>query len=170
MHRKQNAQKLNALWEHVVCGIPTWLFGKLKMMGKSKGWKTPNPLNRRRVHIKSPQGSNLLWQLPTQQWRGTWHTTQPVKQGTTHGCVWKVAQWCWGLTNWMGSWTAESGIEMKVKVIICKGGRCDIVRQTCRVRVYSQRRKKGHFQKFATGDLGSWGIQTWRDAQGFWLQ
>lgn len=146
--------------EHVVCGIPTWLFGTTEklMMGKSKGWKTPNPSKRRRVHIKSPHGSNLLWQLPTQQWRGTWHTTQTVKQRASHGCMWKVAQWCWGLTNWMGSWTAESGMEMKVEVIICKGGRCDIVWQTCRVRVYSHRRKKRHFEKSATGDLGIWNL------------
>lgn len=69
----------------------------------------------------------------------------------------------------MDSWTAESGIEMKEKAMICKEGRCDIFWQSC--NVYSCRINKRDFWRhlILEEDIGIWGIQARRNILLVWF-
>lgn len=64
--------------KHVVCGIPTWLFGtteNLKIMGKIRGMKDPQILQTENMHLSNHHMAPIFYgnSLPqTEEECGIW--------------------------------------------------------------------------------------------------
>jgi len=84
--------------KHVVSGIPTWLFGmteNLKMIGKTKGVKDPKSFKQKTSTYPVTTWLQSLVATPCPKpKRNVAYKTVFVKQITSQGYVWKVAQWC----------------------------------------------------------------------------